>query len=97
MWIRKEGAFTGVVPVATFMTAQEVLAERSRKLTDQELLEHLKRLYAECGSLSCFIINQALGRATGSMVANRFGSLSRAYQLVGFGNADRLEFMAKFV
>lgn len=28
MWIRKEGAFTGVVPVATFMTAQEILAER---------------------------------------------------------------------
>ena len=93
MWIRKEGAFTGVVPVATFMTAQEVLAERSRKLTDQELLEHLKRLYAECGSLSGLIINQAMGRATASMVANRFGSLSRAYQLIGFGNADRLEFM----
>ena len=34
MWIRKEGAFTGVVPVATFMTAQEILAERSLKLTD---------------------------------------------------------------
>ena len=93
MWIRKEGAFTGVVPVATFMTAQEILAERSRKLTDQELLEHLKRLYAECGSLSGFIIKQALGRATASMYSQRFGSLSRAYQLVGFGNADRLEFM----
>ncbi len=93
MWIRKEGAFTGVVPVATFMTAQEILAERSRKLTDQELLEHLKRLYAECGSLSGFIINQALGRATTSIYTQRFGSLSRAYQLVGFGNADRLEFM----
>jgi DNA invertase Pin-like site-specific DNA recombinase len=93
MWIRKEGAFTGVVPVATFMTAQEILAERSRKLTDQELLEHLKRLYAECGSLSGFIINQAMGRATASVYTQRFGSLSRAYQLVGFDNADRLEFM----
>jgi DNA invertase Pin-like site-specific DNA recombinase len=93
MWIRKEGAFTGIVPVATFMTAQEILAERSRKLTDQELLEHLKRLYAECGSLSGFIINQAMGRATASIYTQRFGSLSRAYQLVGFGNADRLEFM----
>jgi DNA invertase Pin-like site-specific DNA recombinase len=93
MWIRKEGAFAGVVPVDTFLTAQEILAERSRKLTDQELLEHLKRLYAECGNLSGFIINQAMGRATASMYAQRFGSLSRAYQLVGFGNPDRLEFM----
>ena len=93
MWIRKDGAFTGVVPVATFLTAQEILAERSRKLTDQELLEHLKSLYTESGSLSGLIINQALGRATAGVYAQRFGSLTRAYQLVGFGNADRLEFM----
>jgi len=31
MWIRKEGAFDGIVPVATFMAAQEILAERSRR------------------------------------------------------------------
>lgn len=42
---------------------------------------------------SGFIINQAMGRATASVYTQRFGSLSRAYQLVGFGNADRLEFM----
>ncbi|NCV41055.1 MAG: recombinase family protein, partial [Betaproteobacteria bacterium] len=52
MWIRKEGAFDGIVPVATFMAAQEILAERSKKLTDAELLDHLKALYAECGRLS---------------------------------------------
>jgi hypothetical protein len=28
MWIRNEGAFDGIVPVATFMAAQEILAER---------------------------------------------------------------------
>ena len=37
--------------VATFMAAQETLAERSKKLTDAELLDHLKALYAECGRL----------------------------------------------
>lgn len=56
-------------------------------------VEHLKRLYAECGFLSGFIINQAMGRATASIYTQRFCSLSRAYQLVGFGNADRLELM----
>jgi len=34
MWIRKEGAFDGIVPMATFMAAQEILAERSKKLTE---------------------------------------------------------------
>jgi DNA invertase Pin-like site-specific DNA recombinase len=96
MWIRKEGAFAGVVPVATFMAAQEVLTERSRKITDQELLDHLRGLYSERGSLTGEIIDQALGhvsagvsagvsaRASASVYANRFGSLTRAYELVGF-------------
>ena len=58
MWIRKEGAFDGIVPVATFMAAQEILADRSKKLTDAELLDHLKALYVECGRLSGLIIDQ---------------------------------------
>ena len=93
MWIRKDGAFGSVVSVVTFMQAQEILAERSRKLSDLELLDHLKKLHAECGSLSGLIINQALGRASASLYVNRFGSLSRAYQLVGLGNTQRLEFV----
>ena len=84
MWIRKEGAFDGIVPVVTFMAAQEILAERSKKLTDAELLDHLKALYAECGRLSGFIIDQAPGGPSASLYASRFGSLTRAYELVGF-------------
>ena len=84
MWIRKEGAFEGVVPLQTFLTAQEVLAERNQRLTDDELLEHLRRLYSDCGTLSGFIIDQAPGMPGAHTFAQRFGSLSRAYELVGF-------------
>jgi len=84
MWIRKEGAFEGIVPLDTFLKAQEVLAERTRRYSDEELLFHLKRLYAECGTLSGFIINQAPGLPCAITFAQRFGSLSRAYELVGF-------------
>ena len=93
MWIRKEGAFVGIVPVETFMRAQEILAERSRKLSDQELLEHLKRLYAETGRLSGSIINQNPGSPGTTVYAQRFGSLSKAYQLVGFSPVRNLEFL----
>ena len=41
------------------MAAQETLAQRSKKLTGAELLDHLKALYAEFGRLSGFIIDQA--------------------------------------
>ena len=84
MWIRKEGAFEGIVPLDIFLKAQEVLAERTRRYSDEELLAHLKQLYAECGTLSGFIIDQAPGLPCAITYAQRFGSLTRAYELVGF-------------
>jgi len=84
MWIRKEGAFEAVVPLETFLAAQEVLTERSRRLTDEELLQHLKALYAECGRLSGFIIDQVPNGPSATLYTSRFGSLIRAYELVGY-------------
>ena len=84
MWIRKEGAFEGSVALETFLAAQEVLAERSRRFTEDELLDHLKRLYADCGTLTGFIIDQAPDMPGASAYIQRFGSLTRAYELVGF-------------
>jgi DNA invertase Pin-like site-specific DNA recombinase len=84
MWIRREGAFEGIVPLDTFLAAQEILTERSKKLTDEELLNHLKALYAECGRLSGFIIDQANALPCAFTYKNRFGSLTRAYELVGY-------------
>ena len=93
MWIRKEGAFDGIVPVATFMSAQEILAERSKKLTDAELLDHLKALYAECGRLSGFIIDQAPALPSAATYIQRFVSLTRAYELVGYHCPRSTEFL----
>jgi len=33
MWIRKEGAFDGIVPIEVFMTAQEIITARSQRLS----------------------------------------------------------------
>ena len=84
MWIRKAGAFEGIVPLDTFLKAQEALAERTRRFSDEELLGHLKQLYADCGTLSGLIINQAPDLPSAMTYAQRFGSLTRAYELVGF-------------
>ena len=94
MWIRKEGAFEGIVPLDTFLAAQEVLTERSKRLTDEELLNHLKALYAECGRLSGFIIDQVANGPSASLYTSRFGSLMRAYELIGYrppGGTEHLE------
>ncbi len=93
MWIRKQGAFEGIVPLDTFMAAQEILTERSRRFSDEELLEHLRLLYQERGTLSGLIINEAPALPSAATYIQRFGSLSKAYELVGFRPGRDLEFL----
>lgn len=84
MWIRKAGAFEPVVTPNLFFTAQGIIRARSRRYTDEELLERLRRIYQERGFLSGIIIDECEGMPSTSVYAHRFGSLLRAYQMVGF-------------
>jgi DNA invertase Pin-like site-specific DNA recombinase len=84
MWIKKEGAFQAVVPTEIFFTAQGILRARARKYTDEELIERLRSLYKNRGVLSGLIIDEMDGMPAASVYAYRFGSLIRAYQMVGF-------------
>lgn len=84
MWIRKEGAFEGIVPLEVFLTAQEIITARSARLSDEELLEHLIRLYAEAGELSGVLIDQTPDMPSTATYRSRFGSLARAYEMIGY-------------
>jgi hypothetical protein len=88
MWVRKEGAFEGIVPLEFFLTAQEIITARSARLSDEELLEHLKRRYADAGQLSGVLIDQTPDMPSSSAYRNRFGSLARAYEMIGY-RSDR--------
>jgi DNA invertase Pin-like site-specific DNA recombinase len=93
MWIKKEGAFEGIVPAEVFFTAQQILVARATKYTDEDLLERLRRLYQEAGTLSGVIIDQAPELPAAATYAQRFGSLFQAYSLVGFRPARDLQFL----
>lgn len=84
MWIRKDGAFEGIVSPDLFYTAQGILRARSYRYTDEELIEKLRRLYQQHGYLSGLIIDEAEGMPSAAAYAHRFGGLIRAYQVVGF-------------
>lgn len=84
MWIKKEGAFQPIVVPEVFFTAQGILRARARKYTDEELIERLRSLYKSRGVLSGLIIDEMEDMPTSSVYAYRFGSLIRAYQMVGF-------------
>lgn len=84
MWLRKDGAFEAIVPSALFYTAQGIMRARFRRYSDSELLERLRELYQSRGFLSGLVINETEGMPSTSVYAHRFGSLIRAYQMVGF-------------
>lgn len=84
MWIRRDQAFEAIVSAEDFYTVQGIIRARARRFTDQELLQRLRELYEARGFLSGIIINEQEGMPSSSAYACRFGSLSRAYQLIGY-------------
>lgn len=84
MWIKKEGAFESIVPPDVFYTAQGITRARAYRYSNEELIERLRNLYQNRGFLSGLIIDETEGMPSTSIYSHRFGSLVRAYQMVGF-------------
>jgi len=83
-WIRADGAFEAIVPLEQFERVQELIAARSERFSDDELLKKLANILEQRGQLSGLIIDEFDNGPSSSTYASRFGSLLRAYALVGF-------------
>jgi hypothetical protein len=84
MWIKKEGAFEAIVPPETFYVAQGIIRARAHRFSNEELIDKLRNLYQHKGFLSGIIIDEAEGMPSAAAYIQRFGSLIRAYETVGF-------------
>lgn len=84
MLIRADGVFEPIVDSLLFDAAQVIIRERSRRLTDEEMLDALHGLFQQRGFLSGLIIDEVDDLPSSSAYQGRFGSLLRAYQMVGF-------------
>lgn len=73
------GTRTGV-----FEQAQAIIAARSVRLSDDEVLDKLREILSTHGTLSGLIIDETENCPSSSTFQARFGSLLRAYALVGF-------------
>ena len=76
MWIRSNGAFEPIVDRHLFDAAQAIIQSRSRRLSDEDILERLRGLYQARGSLSGLIIDEAEDLPSSSTYRARFGSLA---------------------
>jgi DNA invertase Pin-like site-specific DNA recombinase len=93
MWIRKDGAFEAIVPIETFLAAQQIILARMRRYSDSELITKLRELYQEKGTLSSLLIDGAPDLPSASVYSSRFGSLPKAYEQVGFRSERDLDFL----
>jgi hypothetical protein len=84
MWIRAAGAFDAIVERDLFEAAKAIIGARSFRLSDSEMLSALKVLLDSRGLLSGIIIDECEGMPSSSAYSSRFGSLLRAYDLVGY-------------
>lgn len=84
MWIRAQGVFQSIIERDLFEAARSIIGARSFRLSDEEMIVALKSLYERLGQLSGLIIDECDGLPSSSAYNSRFGSLLRAYSLVGF-------------
>ncbi len=83
-WVRADSVFEGIVSAAQFEAARTIISERCARLTDDQMLERLAQVLEGNGCLSGLIIDEADDCPSSSSFRSRFGSLLRAYTLVGF-------------
>jgi DNA invertase Pin-like site-specific DNA recombinase len=83
-WVRADGVFPSIVDRALFERARAIIDQRSNHYSDEELLSLLQLVLEEEGSLSGLIIDERDGMPSSSLYRHRFGSLLRAYDLIGY-------------
>jgi DNA invertase Pin-like site-specific DNA recombinase len=82
-WFRADRVFAPLVDRDIFTGVRAVLDARRYRLSDDEMLAALAALLRERGGLSAVVIDEAEGLPSSGAYRQRFGSLLRAYRLVG--------------
>lgn len=93
MWIRAMNAFAPIIEPTLFQAVRRIIHERSRRFSDQDMLEHLTKLLNAKGWLSGLVIDEHDDMPSSSAYRARFGSLLRAYRLVGYSPARDYDYV----
>jgi DNA invertase Pin-like site-specific DNA recombinase len=93
-WVRHNGAYEAIIDAETFAAAQQIVNERDRLYTDEALIDRLRDLLKQQGTLSGVIINEAADMPSAAAYRHRFQNLRRAYELVGYTPARDYSYLA---
>ncbi|WP_247973614.1 recombinase family protein [Bradyrhizobium sp. 195] len=83
-WVRGAAAIEPIVDPGVFARAQKLLAERRVEVSEDQMLLRLRLTLRRRGKLNSHIINGTLGLNHVSSYVKHFGSLRKAYALIGY-------------
>ena len=89
-WICKAGAYQAIVSRERFEDAASRIESLRRSITDGEMLDQLTALWCKAGHLSTFIVDRSRYTLSANTYRARFGSLSKAFRLIGFRNRENI-------
>ena len=89
-WFLIPDAFAPIVTCRTFLQAQQVLTDRTINKSKEDLLAVMRSILEKEGKLNVPILRKA-GAPSATAYCNRFGSLYKAYELVGYTPSYRSE------
>ena len=93
MWVRASSAFPPVVQPPLFEAVRRIVQERARRFTDTEMLTSLSSLLQHTGWLSGLVIDEREDMPSTAAYRSRFGSLLRAYKLIGYSPARDYDYV----
>jgi len=82
-WVRRFAAIDPTVDPSLFAQAQRIMAERRLEIPEDEMLRRLRLLMHRKGKLNSSLIDSSPGVPSVSSLVKHFGSLRKAYALVG--------------
>jgi DNA invertase Pin-like site-specific DNA recombinase len=83
-WVRADGVYAGIIEPELFVKAQEIILTRSRKYSDEEMLDQLRAVLSKHGRISGILIDEMEGLPSSTAFSHRFGTLINAYRLIGY-------------
>lgn len=83
-WIIYPNAFEPIISQELFIRAQQVFANFTIRLTDEDMIERLRRVHAQHGKLNTRIIDRSRLCPSLTAYCRRFGGLLNVYTRIGY-------------
>jgi DNA invertase Pin-like site-specific DNA recombinase len=93
MWVRRDGAFEPIIQLDLFARAQKMVAARNHRYSEEELLQPLREILTEAGTITASLIDDTPGTPSRASYWTRFGGLLGAYQRIGFTPDDDYSYL----